>query len=547
MVKKNSKIFILLLAIAISMQFAYCANSIVPTTAEKKAVNTIIKQVDGFSETFKLKLLNKFNGGVMSKNDIQLTVHLHKAGLDEAILEKIIENKILKPIYDKYYQISHQLTSIESKLDLSNKQHQDYRHMAEIAINAKENIIKLKDDEIEKLNKDIDSTIKLSNDLASMDNPEAKKALEELQNGNYEYAIKVFDSIIADPVKLEEKKHAKVYFNAAEARSLSNKYQESYKFYLKAVDRDEDNYEYLSQAAWMSMYLIKKEALELLERKLDIEKNKLKNEEKTADTYNTIGRVYDNLGNYEKALEFYNKSLDINLKTIGEIHSETATTYNNIGRVYYALGNYEKALEFYNKSLDITLKTIGEIHSSTAITYDNIGQVYYALGNYEKALEFYNKSLDIKLKTIGEIHSETATTYNNIGIVYKALGNYEKALEFYNKDLNIYLKTIGEIHSETAATYNNIGGVHRALGNYEKALEFYNKDLNICLKTIGEIHSDTAITIWNIGVVYYQAKQYKKACDNIEKAISIFKQTLPANHPHIINAQSWLEGVKKEM
>ncbi len=379
MIKKNNKILILLLAIAISMQFAYSANAIVPTAAEKKAVNKIIKRVDGFSEVFKLKLLDKFNGGFMCTNDIKLTVHLHKAGLDEATLETLIKNKILQPIYNK---ISSKLTVIESKLDTSNKQFQDYKSRTDKLLFANETIIKLKDDEIARLNKDIDSTIKLSKDLASMDNPEAKKALEKLQNGNYEYAIKVFDSIIADPIKLEEKKHAKVYFNAAEARYLSNKYQESYKYYLKAVDRDEDNYEYLSKAAWMSMYLIKKEALDLLEKKLAIEKNKLKNEEKTADTYNTIG------------------------------------------------------------------------------------QLYYKLGKYEKALEFYNKALDI---------------------------------------------------------------------------------LDIKLKTIGEIHSDTAITILNIGTVYYQKKQYEHAYENIEKAINIFKQTLPADHPKIINAQSWLEDVKKEM
>lgn len=39
---------------------------------------------------------------------------------------------------------------------------------------------------------------------------------------------------------------------------------------------------------------------------------------------------------------------------------KTATTYNNIGLVYHNMGKYEKALEYYERSLKIRLVTIGE-------------------------------------------------------------------------------------------------------------------------------------------------------------------------------------------
>jgi len=40
-------------------------------------------------------------------------------------------------------------------------------------------------------------------------------------------------------------------------------------------------------------------------------------------------------------------------KTIGENNPSIATTYNNIGLVYNNQGDYNKALEYYFKSLEI--------------------------------------------------------------------------------------------------------------------------------------------------------------------------------------------------
>ncbi len=52
-------------------------------------------------------------------------------------------------------------------------------------------------------------------------------------------------------------------------------------------------------------------------------------------------------------MEFYEKCLAIQLKTLGSEHPSVATTYNNIGSVMDNQGEYEKALEYYEKSLEL--------------------------------------------------------------------------------------------------------------------------------------------------------------------------------------------------
>ncbi|MCS6282565.1 MAG: CHAT domain-containing protein, partial [Dolichospermum sp.] len=138
-------------------------------------------------------------------------------------------------------------------------------------------------------------------------------------------------------------------------------------------------------------------------------------------SFNNIGFIYDSLGEYPKALEFYQQALDIR-KKIGDRSGE-ANTLNNIGRIYDSLGQYLKALQFYQQALAIR-QEIGD-RSGIGGSFNNIGFIYDSLGEYPKALEFYQQALAI-LKQIGD-RSGVGTTLNNIGFTHYNLKQYTNA------------------------------------------------------------------------------------------------------------------------
>ena len=275
------------------------------------------------------------------------------------------------------------------------------------------------------------------------------------------------------------------------------------------------------------------QALELLNEahKLNLENNAAP--EEIATSYNNIGLVYSDQGNYAKALEYSKKSLAIRLKVLEPDHPDVALSYNNIGSVYFNQGNYAKALEYSKKALDIKLKVLGPDHPDVAISYNNIGFIYYSQGNYAKALEYYNKALAIDLKVSGPDHPDVATSYHNIGLVYHNQGNYAKALEYFNKSLAIQLKVLGPDHPSVAASYNNIGSVYAKQGNYAKALEYYNKALAIDLKVSGPDHPSVATSYHNIGSVYFNQWNYAKALEYYNKSLVIQLKVLGPDHPSV--------------
>ena len=159
-----------------------------------------------------------------------------------------------------------------------------------------------------------------------------------------------------------------------------------------------------------------------------------------------------------------------------ESEAEKAWRFNAIGQVYhYKIGDYDKALEYYFKALEIREKVLGKEHPSTANSYNNIGTVYSDMGDYDKALEYYFKDLAISEKVLGKEHPDTATSYNNIGTVYSDKGDYDKALEYLFMAKDIREQKLGPEHPLTRKTYHNIGFVYEEMGNKEEAQKWYDK------------------------------------------------------------------------
>ena len=71
-----------------------------------------------------------------------------------------------------------------------------------------------------------------------------------------------------------------------------------------------------------------------------------------------------------------------------------ASSYHQLGRVAQERGAYEEALEWYRKALVIA-EEVGD-RAGMAFCYHNLGVVAQNRGAYEEALEWYRKSLAIK-------------------------------------------------------------------------------------------------------------------------------------------------------
>ncbi|MCD4817616.1 MAG: tetratricopeptide repeat-containing sensor histidine kinase [Candidatus Cloacimonetes bacterium] len=224
--------------------------------------------------------------------------------------------------------------------------------------------------------------------------------------------------------------------------------------------------------------------------------------------YYAIGNTYRHKEMFNESLEYYNKSLQID-KALNDT-LEIAGTLYTIGSHYHVLAEYGKALETYFYCLKMYEKLDNRI--GIADSYNAIGTVFQSIEDNDIALEYYNKHLEIQKETNNKLGISIA--YNNIAIIYNDYKDYDKALEYYF----IALKNDKELNNQEgiATIYNNLGIVYFKLKDYDKSLKYYQQSLSISK----ELHDGWAIanTSNNLADLYFDLNQYKKSFLYVDKA-----------------------------
>ena len=253
---------------------------------------------------------------------------------------------------------------------------------------------------------------------------------------------------------------------------------------------------------------------------------------------NDMGVVYLKLGRFDRALELIERGLELRSGHFGPDHPTTASSYNNLGNLYLDMEEYEKALEYFGRALKIRRACYGASHPSTMTSVHDIGDVYLELGEYEKALENYSKALKVRLRSLGARHPAVATCFNNLGLVHSNLGEYEKALECHRRSLKIKLYAYGPKHPYVAITYHNMGSAYSDMGEYEKALECFARSLEIDRDIFGGERPRIVETHNHIAEIYAAMGRFDEAAETYKKVMSIIERNDNLKNIYLVSTLS---------
>jgi len=98
--------------------------------------------------------------------------------------------------------------------------------------------------------------------------------------------------------------------------------------------------------------------------------------------------------------------------TTEEIKETDSDVLLNQGVVLLEEGQYDRAIAYFNKAI--------EINPKYAVAYLNRGSAYDGKGQYDKAISDFNKAI--------EINPRFAVAYFNRGFVYDRKGQLDKAI-----------------------------------------------------------------------------------------------------------------------
>ncbi len=140
--------------------------------------------------------------------------------------------------------------------------------------------------------------------------------------------------------------------------------------------------------------------------------------EKDYKYYTSLGIEQTNQQNFEKALEYFEKSLELNDKS--------ALTYFSKGIAYHNLNQLQAALENYSKAI--------EIDSGMTDAYFNRAQ---AILSYEEPEECELQDALSDFQKAVQLDKGFADAYFYAAVVQKKLGLYKEAVDSLDKVIEL--------------------------------------------------------------------------------------------------------------
>ncbi len=188
--------------------------------------------------------------------------------------------------------------------------------------------------------------------------------------------------------------------------------------------------------------------------------NSLKDTLSIAKVNNSIGLIEIKRGNYNKGLQY-------SLSAIKELEKRNLTNelnlaYSNLANAYYNINVFEKAIEFYEKSLSTQIilndkKGINESHSKLAELYSNKKEHRKAIDYYEKVLEGNELNND----------SVRGQVFPKLGGEYLKFNDYDNATKYLIKGYNINTRTKNK--AGLLLALNNLGDLNLQQGRLKIA------------------------------------------------------------------------------
>ncbi|RRG18628.1 tetratricopeptide repeat protein [Weissella viridescens] len=220
------------------------------------------------------------------------------------------------------------------------------------------------------------------------------------------------------------------------------------------------------------------------------------------DYFNNKGIAQNNKGDYDGAIESYNKVI--------KLDDSNPFYYNNRGNAQKNKGNYDDAIASYNKAI--------ELDGSNPDYFNNKGVSQNNKGDYDGAIESNNKAI--------ELDDSDPFYYSNRGNAQKNKGNYDDAIASYNKAI--------ELDGNDPDYFNNKGNAQQGKGDYDDAIASYNKAI--------ELDGSDPDYFNNKGIAQRVQGDYDDAITSLNEAIKLYNSNPNYGNPdyffRIGNAQS---------
>ncbi len=231
---------------------------------------------------------------------------------------------------------------------------------------------------------------------------------------------------------------------------------------------------------------------------------------------NTLGNIYDRLGDPEKALEYHSQAL-VSWRQLAQAKQldspdRLGNALNSVALVSAKVGKWDEAAQYF----DDALKVPDTSPSLRAAILNNRGEFYSSLGDFDTATQYLGEANTLLNSQKTPDPDLRASVLFQIGQIHLATGRLSDAIALFRE-----AKLAKPNKPKLAYVLTALGDAWSRQGNFDEALKAYSEALEIQIQI--EDRRGQALTRQKRGEAYALAQDSPSASTEYQTALSLWR------------------------
>jgi serine/threonine protein kinase/lipopolysaccharide biosynthesis regulator YciM len=261
-----------------------------------------------------------------------------------------------------------------------------------------------------------------------------------------------------------------------------------------------------------------------------------------AELFQTLGGIYQKLGNHGRADTLLRDALDRRTALLGATSADVGSSLVALGLLRTDQAKYAEAESLARAGLSISNQTLPAGHPQRAEATEVLGRVLSEKGDYKAAIQVLQDAVRQRAAS-GTESAEYASSVYELANAHFYAGDYDASDSLNRIVLDVHRRLYGDRHPTVSDDLVNLGAGQFERANYPEAEKFYRDALEITLAHHGRDHYKTASNLTMIGRSLVKQNKFDEATRLLNEALGVRERVYGPMHPAVASTMNEIGSI----